>query len=549
MNDSARLDGILAFLRSAERLKDEVRSAWTSGGRPETVAAHTWRLALMALVLHDDFPEVDFARLVQLCLIHDLGEAIGGDVPAVQQSGGPEKAQQERRDLLTLLQPLPAPLREEIAALWDEYEAARTPEARLAKALDKLETILQHNQGRNPADFDYRFNLTYGQRYTTGDARIEAIRAVLDRETRARAEHARAVLSPAPEREAAPAAASDVATLTPALAAQFAALALAHVRREYPNKLDHVMNGPAEVRSPRALHPVFYGSFDWHSCVHGYWLLARLCRRFPALPQVQAIRTLFDAQLTEANVAGELAYLDAPLRAGFERPYGWAWLLMLAAELARHETPRGRRWSAALAPLAARFVERFRAFLPRATYPVRVGTHFNTAFALALALEYARAAGDADFERQLVEQARAWYADDEDCQAWEPGGDDFLSSALVEAECMRRALPPHEFAPWLQRFLPRLAGRRPASLFRPAVVSDRSDGKIAHLDGLNLSRAWCWRALAATWPADDPRAALARETAELHLAASLPHVAGDYMGEHWLATFALLALDAEPALG
>lgn len=335
--------------------------------------------------------------------------------------------------------------------------------------------------------------------------------------------------------------------LTPEAAGKFASLALAHVEREYPNKLDHVMNGPEEVRGPRELHPVFYGSFDWHSCVHGYWLLARVCRRFPALPEAARVRELFDRNLTDAKVAAEAAYLRQPLRATFERPYGWAWLLMLAAELARHDTPEGRRWSAALTPLADEFAGRFRAFLPRATYPVRVGTHFNTAFALALALEYARESGDGALAGLLAEKAEAWYGGDADCQAWEPGGDDFLSSALVEAECMRRSLPPERFAPWLERFLPRLGRREPATLFVPATVSDRTDGKIAHLDGLNLSRAWCWRSLAGSWPEGDPRRALALDAAETHLAASLPHVAGDYMGEHWLATFALLALDPDPA--
>jgi hypothetical protein len=334
------------------------------------------------------------------------------------------------------------------------------------------------------------------------------------------------------------------ASLTPAPASRFAGLVLAHVTREYPNKLDHVLNGPHDLRPPRELHPLFFGSFDWHSCVHGYWLLARILRAHPTLPEAARVRQLLDAQITDANVAAERAYLEQPLRATFERPYGWAWLLMLAGELARHTSDEGRRWSGTLAPLAAAFVERFATFLPKATYPIRAGTHYNTAFALALALDYAAAARDGDFAELLRRKAEGWYGEDVDCQAWEPGGDDFLSPALVEAECMRRALPPGRFLPWLHRFLPRLASGKPASLFRPATVSDRTDGKIAHLDGLNLSRAWCWRSLAATLGADDPRRALAAEAAERHLEASLPHVAGDYMGEHWLATFALLALDA-----
>jgi len=333
--------------------------------------------------------------------------------------------------------------------------------------------------------------------------------------------------------------------LTPEVASKLAGLALAHVTREYPHKLDHVMRGPGDVRGPRALHPVFYGSFDWHSCVHGYWLLARLLRRFPALPEAPRIAALLDAQLAPELVAVEAAYLhEDPLRKGFERPYGWAWLLMLAAELARDTSGTGVRRAMTLAPLAVAFARRFYEFLPKATYPVRVGTHYNTAFAVALALEYAALWDDDELAAMLFERARAWYGDDADCQAWEPGGDDFLSSALMEAECMRRVLPPDEFAPWMDRFLPRIARGEPATLFTPAVVSDRTDGKIAHLDGLNLSRAWCWRSLARTWPGDDPRRTRAEMAADAHLAASLPHVAGDYMGEHWLATFALLALEA-----
>jgi putative hydrolase of HD superfamily len=181
------LDGLLDFLRRAERLKDTVRSGYTTGGRQESVADHTWRLCLMALLLRDRFPDVDFARLVSICIVHDLGEAIGGDIPAPQQGAAGGKAEQERRDLLDLLAPLPEHQRDEIAALWDEYEAAETPEARLAKALDKLETLLQHIQGDNPPDFDYRFNLEYGRRYTEGDDTIEAIRRTLDGETARRA--------------------------------------------------------------------------------------------------------------------------------------------------------------------------------------------------------------------------------------------------------------------------------------------------------------------------------------------------------------------------
>jgi hypothetical protein len=325
-------------------------------------------------------------------------------------------------------------------------------------------------------------------------------------------------------------------------ASKFAKLALAHVVREYPNKLDHVLNGPLDLKEPRDLHPVFFGSFDWHSCVHGYWLLATVLRLFPDIAEAREIEKLFASQLTSSKMEGEIDYLDQPMRATFERPYGWTWLLMLAAELHRHRTAQAKQWNQALSPLAAAFVDRFLAFLPKATYPTRVGTHFNSSFAVALALEYADVANSSALRELLVKKARDWYETDSDCQAWEPGGDDFLSPALMEAECMRRVLDPADYSSWLDRFLPWLTDREPSTLFEPAIVSDRSDGKIAHLDGLNLSRAWCWRSIAATWPASDPRRSIAIDAAETHLAASLPHIAGDYMGEHWLATFALLAL-------
>ena len=327
-------------------------------------------------------------------------------------------------------------------------------------------------------------------------------------------------------------------TLTAATAARFAEIALGHVTREYPHKLDHVMEGPEDVLGPRALHPIFFGSFDWHSCVHGWWLLLRVRRLFPDLPVARRIDRLADEMLAPDKAAGERAYLDRAYTGGFERPYGWAWLLALHREAQRHDD---RPWAQDLSPLAEAFADRFRSFLPKLTYPIRTGTHFNTAFASILALDWADA-NDAPLAHLIRARAQHWYGGDRACQAWEPGGDEFLSPALAEALCMRRALPERAFRPWFEAFLPDLANREPASLFTPASVSDRSDGKIAHLDGVNLSRAWCWRSLADAL--DPPLAALAHETAEAHLDASLPHVADDYMGEHWLATFALLALEA-----
>jgi hypothetical protein len=328
--------------------------------------------------------------------------------------------------------------------------------------------------------------------------------------------------------------------LTPEIASRFARIALGHVAREYPNKLDHVLDGAADARGPRDLHPIFFGSFDWHSCVHGYWLLASVLRLAPEIAEADAIRRLFDTSFTPDNVAGEVAYLQRPSARGFERPYGWAWLLKLQAELLAHEAP----WAAIHQPLVDAFAQRFRDFLPKASYPIRTGVHSSTAFALALASDYARVAGDEALFALFRAKAREWHGGDRDAQAWEPSGDDFLSPTLVTAECLRRLLPASEFRLWLGAYLPRLSEGRPASLFAPAAVSDRTDGKIAHLDGLNLSRAWCFREIAAVLETDDPARRVVRDAARRHLAASLPHVAGDYMGEHWLASFALLALTA-----
>ena len=329
--------------------------------------------------------------------------------------------------------------------------------------------------------------------------------------------------------------------LTEQTARRFMQAALGHVTREYPHKLDHVMTGPQDVLGPRDLHPIFFGSFDWHSCVHGWWTLLTLARLFPDAPETAEVERLADQLFTADNIEAERAYLDRPWSRPFERPYGWGWLLMLAAEMERREDPAGRARAVAMRPLAEAFAARFHAFLPLATYPIRVGTHYNTAFALRLTLEWAEGRDEA-LAALCRDKARAWHGGDRDCQAWEPSLDEFLSPALMEAELMRRALPPAEFVTWFDAFLPRLSEQQPATLFQPATVSDRTDGKIAHLDGLNLSRAWCWRGLASALPADDPRGAAARAAAKVHLDSALPHVTGDYMGEHWLASFALLAM-------
>ena len=322
--------------------------------------------------------------------------------------------------------------------------------------------------------------------------------------------------------------------LTADLASSFARTALRNVAQEYPAKLDHVLRGPDDVRSPRALHPAFYGSFDWHSCVHMHWTLARVYRLFPLLPERAAIEATFDAHLTASNIGAECAYLARPESAAFERTYGWAWLLELAREL------RDTRWSSTLQPLADALVARYFEYLPRQRHPLRQGLHPNSAFGLAFAIDYADATGDAGLRAACMDAAHRWFAKDGDVPlAWEPSGIDFLSPTLMEADLMRRVLPPHDYGRWLDAFLPR------GCTLAPVAVDDRSDGYIVHLDGLNLSRAWCLQGIASALAPGDPRIATLRASAADHLDAGMQGLAsGDYAGAHWLATFATLALTA-----
>lgn len=334
-----------------------------------------------------------------------------------------------------------------------------------------------------------------------------------------------------------------MAVLTPQTASRFARLVLAGLEREFPGKLDHVLVDADAVRSPRALHPAFYGCFDWHSAVHGHWLLARLRRLLPELPERAAIEAALDRTLTAPNIEAELAYLRRPLTGAFERTYGWAWLLKLAEELHRGDAI-AQGWAAIVAPLAAEFVRRYLGYLPRAEYPIRTGVHANTAFGLAFAHDYAVFRG-LDPLRQLVERtAVTFFKGDTEAPAHlEPGGADFFSPSLLEAALMRRIMPADAFAAWFEAYLPGASRALPVSLFQPASVSDRTDLQIVHLDGLNLSRAWCMRDIAAALPGGHPALRVLEDSARRHLDASLPYVSsGDYAGEHWLATFALLAL-------
>ncbi len=331
-------------------------------------------------------------------------------------------------------------------------------------------------------------------------------------------------------------------TLTLATASAWARLPLRCIEQEYPNKLDHVMNNVGEVRSPRALHPAFYGCFDWHSSIHGHWMLVRLVPLFPDMPEATQIRAVLNRNFAPENIRTEVAYLDEPNRKSFERTYGWAWLLKLAEDVHGWKDPDAQHWAGSLEPLAEAIVKRYQDFLPRQTYPIRTGVHPNTAFGVAFALDYARAAGLKDFEQMLVERARFYFEHDRNYPAvWEPGGEDFFSPALVEADLMRRVLPAAEFRKWFNRFLPGL--KQQASLLKPAEVTDRSDPKLVHLDGLNLSRAWCMFGIAAALSKGDAARKVLLESARAHLGATLPQVAsGHYEGEHWLATFAVYAL-------
>ncbi len=334
--------------------------------------------------------------------------------------------------------------------------------------------------------------------------------------------------------------------LDPALAERFARLALACVHKEYPNKIAHVLNADADVRPPRELTPAFFGCYDWHSSVHGHWLLARVARLRPEAPFAAEARRALAQNLTPEHVAAEVAYLEGKGRVSFERPYGLAWLLQLAAELREWGSPEAKAWSGALEPLERAATARLRDWLPKLTQPIRIGEHSQTAFALGLVLDWSRIAGDEPMRRLVEERSRDFYGRDRDCPlAYEPSGEDFLSPCLAEADLMRRVLAPAEFARWLRGFLPRLPRDGSSAWLAPGIVTDPADPKLAHLDGLNLSRAWMLEGMAAGLPAGDPRAAGLRATAAIHRAKGLAAVTGEhYEGGHWLGTFAVYLVTA-----
>jgi hypothetical protein len=329
-----------------------------------------------------------------------------------------------------------------------------------------------------------------------------------------------------------------------AAAGRFAELALACVHREYPNKISHVLAGDTDVRPPRTLTPVFYGCFDWHSSVHGHWLLVRLLREFPEAPFAAPARAALAGSFTTENVAAEVAYLRDPGRVSFERPYGLAWLLQLAAELRGWDDNDARRWSATLAPLESEAAARIRSWLPKLRYPIRVGEHSQTAFAFGLIRDWSRIANDESMRALIDERSRAYYQRDTDCPlAYEPSGEDFLSPCLAEADLMRRVLGPDEYSVWLRRFMPGIPEGAGKAWLEPGIVTDRKDPKLAHIDGLNLSRAWMLRGMAAGLPAGDARRPALEAAAERHAGTALPAVTGEhYEGGHWLGSFAVYLL-------
>jgi hypothetical protein len=324
------------------------------------------------------------------------------------------------------------------------------------------------------------------------------------------------------------------------VAARFARLALDCVHREYPNKIAHVMNSDADARPPRDLTPAFYGCYDWHSSVHGHWLLVRLARTFPEAPFARQAMAEVRRSLTPPNIAAEVRYMQRDGRVTFERPYGLAWLLQLAAELREWDTESTGKFSAALKPLEKTARDRLAGWLPKLTHPIRIGEHDQTAFSLGLVLDWARTAGDREMESLVVSRTRDFYASDRDCPlAYEPSGQDFLSPCIAEADLMRRVLGPKQFAAWLKAFLPGIPIDGHASWLAPGVVTDPSDPKLAHLDGLNLSRAWMLEGIAAGLPAGDVRLPAIRAAATVHRERGLLAVTGEhYEGGHWLGSFA-----------
>jgi hypothetical protein len=334
------------------------------------------------------------------------------------------------------------------------------------------------------------------------------------------------------------------AQLTSKQAAAFAELALAGLDKEYPNKPQHVMTGPKSKLSPRELHPAFFGCFDWHSSVHGHWMLVRLLKLYPDHPLAAEIRQRLDAHFSSALLQREADYFTVKENLSFERMYGWAWCLRLTAELHGWDDPQARKWRDNIRPLETRVVELTMAYLPKLNFPVRTGVHPDTAFALAQTLDYAQTVGNTALSKLVKLRSRDYYLDDAKYNdAYEPSGEDFFSPALNEADLMRRVLKSDEFASWLNRFLPGLGDGSAKRLMEPVEVGDVADPRLVHLAGLNLSRAWALSGIARSLASKDPRVKRLEEAAAKHAEQGLAYVfSGHYEGEHWLATFAIYAL-------
>ncbi|MDY6820958.1 MAG: DUF2891 domain-containing protein [Deferribacterota bacterium] len=324
-----------------------------------------------------------------------------------------------------------------------------------------------------------------------------------------------------------------------------ALLPLNCIQQEYPNKPNHVINGLKDVKTPKQIHPSFYGCYDWHSSVHSHWLLVYILKNFPQLKIADNIIDRLNENLTTNNILKEIEYINDENRKSFERPYGWAWLLKLYEELYTWQNDYAIKWREAIEPLAKLVASKYKEYFPKQTYPIRTGTHSNTAFGLTFAYDYAITIGDNKLENIVAERAKKYFLDDTNYPAeLEPNGNDFLSPCLTEADLMRRILTKTEFSNWFHKFLPNIADNKPESLLNPAVITDRSDPQIVHLDGLNLSRAWCMYGIAKTLDKDDPSRKILLESAEKHAKSALANVtSGFYEGEHWLATFAVYMIN------
>lgn len=326
----------------------------------------------------------------------------------------------------------------------------------------------------------------------------------------------------------------------------FANLALKNIQTEYPNKPNNVIADAKGVRSPKTMHPAFYGCFDWHSSVHGHWMLVKLLKAYPDHPVGSKIREKLGQNLTAENLKGELSYFLEKEAKSYERTYGWAWYLTLAAELEGWDDQQGKQWREHLRELEALLVKRTVEYLPKLTYPIRTGIHPDTGFALGQILDYARTVKNKQLESLIVKRAKEYYANDTDYPTkYEPSGQDFFSSCLNEADLMRRVLNQEEFIQWFDKFLPKLKSGDGGNLLTPVTVSDVTDGYIVHLAGLDLSRAWCMQGIASALPADDPRVELLRKSASGHADLGFQYVfSGHYEGDHWLATFAIYLLES-----